>query len=247
MKVKMVKMGVDIDENRNHRVRGIIPTDNNEYLFVEVNLRHRPEIQNTNLSRKDYENKYPNESYIGINECYRVDIPKDYRNCSSKGFHSQSFPEYEYTNENIVKVLQTFNKNIKSIELTNENYIEKYCEEKGFFELYDDRLKHKNEIQEINWIEPEINGKVKYKYKYTCYAVNGSEYSEIRDATCKMDEVINEYGKEKVKNLANKYMDTKIISLKSDIVIKRYEEIFKKAFEDNLINLESEFEEYSDI
>ena len=36
MKIKMVKMGMDIDETRNHRIRGIIPTKDGKYLFIEM-------------------------------------------------------------------------------------------------------------------------------------------------------------------------------------------------------------------
>ena len=35
MKIKMVKMGMDIDETRNHRIRGIIPTKDGKYLFID--------------------------------------------------------------------------------------------------------------------------------------------------------------------------------------------------------------------
>ena len=64
MKIKMVKMGIDIDETRNHRIRGIVPTKDGKYLFIEMLQGNRPNIKYTSLSNKEYELQYPNQEYI---------------------------------------------------------------------------------------------------------------------------------------------------------------------------------------
>ena len=50
----MVKMGMDIDETRNHRIRGIVPTEDGKYLFVEIMQGRRPDIKYTSCSKKEY-------------------------------------------------------------------------------------------------------------------------------------------------------------------------------------------------
>ena len=54
--VKLVKMGVDIDDTRNHRVRGIIKTEDNKYLFIEILQGNRISRKNLSLSSEDYLN-----------------------------------------------------------------------------------------------------------------------------------------------------------------------------------------------
>lgn len=67
MKVKMVKMGMDIDETRNHRIRGIIPTKDEKYLFVEILQGRRLDKKYfKSLTSKEYELKYPNPEYIWV-------------------------------------------------------------------------------------------------------------------------------------------------------------------------------------
>ena len=78
MKIKFVKMGMDIDKTRNHRIRGIVPTEDNKYLFVEILQGRRVKRQYTSLSQKEYREKYPYEEYINIDFCFRVDVPEDY-------------------------------------------------------------------------------------------------------------------------------------------------------------------------
>ena len=64
MKIKMIKMGMDIDETRNHRIRGIVPTSDGKYLFIEIMQGSRPDRKYTSCSPKEYEKKYPNPEYI---------------------------------------------------------------------------------------------------------------------------------------------------------------------------------------
>ncbi len=71
MKIKFVKMGMDIDKTRNHRIRGIVPTDDGKYLFIEILQGRRVKRQYTSLSKKEYEEKYPYEEYINIDFCFR--------------------------------------------------------------------------------------------------------------------------------------------------------------------------------
>ena len=120
----MVKMGMDIDETRNHRIRGIIPTSDGKYLFIEIMQGRRPDRKYTSCSLKEYEKRYPNPEYIAIDGCFRVDIPEDYFKNYTKEFSNYdraALFEYAHTKENIVKLLQEFNKDIDDIELTDDN------------------------------------------------------------------------------------------------------------------------------
>lgn len=252
MKVKMVKMGMDIDETRNHRIRGIIPTKDKKYLFIEILQGERPNIRYTSLSKKDYELKYPNQEYIWIDGCFRVDIAKEhYDNYSPefKEYDRNSFHELAHTKENIVKLLQRLNEDIEDIELVDDYYLDKFCEERGFFRLYDSRLKHHNELKEVKWVDPSINGEMQFKYKYTCYAANGTEYSEILETREKITDVIKEYGKDNVKPLVTAYVkDISSRILKSDEAKEHYSQFLKDVFENEKSDLSIELdEEYSDI
>ena len=40
--IKLVKMGCDIDEENNHRIRGVVPTEDGKQVFVEVGDIERP-------------------------------------------------------------------------------------------------------------------------------------------------------------------------------------------------------------
>lgn len=218
MKIKMVKMGMDIDETRNHRIRGIVPTSDGKYLFIEILQGKRPNIRYTSCSQKEYEVKYPNPEYISIDSCFRVDIPEDYFRNYTKEFseyNRKSLFEYAYTKENIVKVLQKFNKEIDEIELTDDYYIDKYCEEKGFFSLYDNRLKHQYKPIEVKWTDMLKNGESRIKVLYTCYSSNGLKYQEEQMREKNTQYFINEYGKEIIEKLMTKYIDEKSKYIKS--------------------------------
>lgn len=253
MKVKMVKMGMDIDETRNHRIRGIIPTKDEKYLFVEILQGRRLDKKYfKSLTSKQYELKYPNPEYIWVDFCFRVDIPEEhYRNYSPEyeDFEKNSFYELAYTKDNIVKLLQKLNPDIDEVELVDDYYIDKFCEEKGFFELYDNRLKHHNKLKEVIWVEPSIEGKIHYKYEYTCYAVNGTKYSEIRETKGKINKLIEEYGKDNVKPLVTAYVkDICSHIIKSDKVQEHYNQFLKDVFENDKDKLSVELdEEYIDI
>ena len=136
MKIKMVKMGMDIDETRNYRIRGIIPTKDGKYLFVEIQQGNRPDIRYTSLSKNEYNLKYPNQEYIYLDAIFRVDMPKDYYHYYSSEFSSFERPYYElnYTNENIVS-----DKTIKLIRMFYYVDIEKISK-------IDISQKSKNEI-----------------------------------------------------------------------------------------------------
>ena len=60
----MVKMGMDIDKTRNHRIRGIVPTEDGKYLFVEITQGRRPDKKYMLCSQKEYEKMYPYPEYI---------------------------------------------------------------------------------------------------------------------------------------------------------------------------------------
>lgn len=252
MKVKMVKMGSDYKTPINCRMRGIVITQDNKHLFVEIGCAYSPNIKNTSLSKNEYNQKYPNAEYVSVDFCFRVDIPEDYyKNCSKEynKYTRENLFEIPYTKEGIIEFLQKLNKEIDDIELVDDYYIDKYCEEKGFFELYDSRLKHHNELKEVKWVDPFINGEMQFKYKYTCYATNGTEYSEILETKEKITDVIKEYGKDNVKPLVTAYVKDICSSiLKSDEAKEHYNQFLKDVFENEKSDLSIELdEEYSDI
>ena len=247
MKIKMVKMGMDIDETRNHRIRGIIPTDDGKYLFVEILQGSRPALRYTSCSSKEYEKRYPNPEYVYLDSCFRVDIPEDYFKNYTKEFSAYdrvALFEYSYTKENIIKVLQKFNKDIDDIELTDENYIDKYCEEKGFFSLYDNRLKHDYKPIGIEWTDLRKDGNTRIRLLYTCYSANGLKYQEEQTRERDTQYFINEYGKEIMEELMTKYVDEKSKSIKSQEVLNLFIEDKNKLFEEEK---ESDIEDSIDM
>lgn len=248
MKVKMVKMGMDIDETRNHRIRGIVPTEDGKYLFVEILEGNRPNIRYTNLSPSEYSLKYPYEEYVWVDSCFRVDIPKDYyENYTEefKDYDRNSFPKLQHTKENIIKLLQEFNKNIDDIELVDDYYIDKFCEEKGFFKLYDNRLKHSYHPKIVFWSDLEKDGKTQLDCIYTCYSADGSvEYSEEQRRYISINEMIQEYGIDMTKILIDEYINNLCKKINKPDIQEHYRTIGKELFEDKNadISLEDEIE-----
>lgn len=235
MKIKMVKMGMDIDETRNHRIRGIVPTEDGKYLFVEIMQGRRPDIKYTSCSKKEYEQKYPNPEYVYLDSCFRVDIPEDYFKNYTKEFSDydrRALFEYAHTKENIVKLLQKFNKDIDDIELTDDYYIDKFCEEKGFFRLYDNRLKHEYKPIEIDWTDLNKDGYSRVKFLYTCYSAGGLKYQEEKRHERKTQDLINEYGKELISDLMTKYVDDRCKNIDNQEMVNSYIEDKNKLFED---------------
>lgn len=250
MKIKMVKLGWDIDETRNRRISGIIPTIDGKYLFVEISLVNRPDIRHTSLSSKDYEKKYPYAEYVSIDFCFRVDLPKDFNRNYSKEFreyNNKCFYELEYTNSNIVKVLQIFNPNIENIELTDTYYIDKFCEEKGFFKLYDKRLNHNYEPLKIDWISLPNKNDAIVKFLYTCYATNGTEYKEELRERHSIQNLVKNYGKEKIQKLVYEDIEQTcaIHSTPEDKdAFKKYrQELFEKYCQEVSSTLSNEIED----
>lgn len=235
MKIKMVKMGMDIDETRNHRIRGIVPTSDGKYLFIEIMQGKRPDRKYTSCFLKEYEKRYPNSEYIAIDGCFRVDIPEDYFKNYTKEFSDYdraALFEYAHTKENIIKVLQKFNKDIDDIELTDDYYIDKYCEEKGFFSLYDYRLKHEYKPIEVEWTDMLKNGDTRIKVLYTCYSANGLKYQEEQTRERDTQYFINEYGKETMENLMTKYIDEKSKCVKNKEFLNSLIEDKNKLFKE---------------
>lgn len=182
LKIKFVKMGMDIKDNAeglNHRMRAIIPTDDGDYIFIEIICGTRTPQQYTNITQKKvYFERYPHEHYIYIDAIFRVDVPEDYyKNYSSKyrDFVDCHFKE-EFTKENIIKVLQKLNKNIIDFELTDNYYLDEFCEKMGFYRLHDTRLQHKIEPLKIlnHWGDNII-----IEYLYTAWNYNRTvEYQQ---------------------------------------------------------------------
>ena len=237
--VKLVKMGVDIDDTRNHRVRGIIKTEDNKYLFIEILQGNRISRKNLSLSSEDYLKKYPCKEYIFVDGCFRVDIPEDYNKNYSPEFSKydrHSFYKMEYNKENIIKLLQKFNKNIKDIELVDDYYLDDYCNQKGFYKLYDDRLNH---TLFPNQIKYKNNEKIIFNMTYSCTNYDNSvTYTENIDRSYEFDlEKLNkEFGTEKMKKLLDDYEKNKLSKhISSKNTFKFLYEVnlkeFKKSFE----------------
>lgn len=225
--IKLVKMGCDIDEENNHRVRGIIPTEGGKQVFIEVLDGHRFDRSYLNISKEEYFKKYPYENYLWCDFCFRVDIPQDYYdNYSSdiKKLSKSSYYDIEYNKKGIISFLQQLNKNITDIELVDKNYIDDYCSEHGFYRLYDDRLEHSYEPLKINY---KSDKEVQFDMLYKCTNYNHTvDYEEIEKNTFKnykMNELYDKFGKEKIDSLFSEY-DKKMEELFASIHVKKQED-----------------------
>lgn len=212
MKVQLIKMGMDIDETRNHRVRGIIETKDNEYLFIEILEGNRPKMQYTNLSKKEYDKRFPIEEYIWIDGCFRVDVPEDYyKNYTKKYADLKSFRDIPHSKEGIIKVLQMFNPEIDDYELVNENYIDKFIEEKGFYRLYDPKLEHTYEPIKMMYYS-DRNNIARVKFLYTCLSADKKHrFEEYQEREVVIDdEFINKYGADTTNILIQEYKERRL-------------------------------------
>lgn len=207
----MVKMGMDMEGGRNHRLRGITTTNDNKYIFIEILCGHRPDIKYTNLTKKQYNKRFPYENYIYVDSCFRVDVPSDkYHNFTPElgKYDRKGFYNMEYTNENIIELLHKINKNIIGIQLVDNNYIDEFNDENGFYDLYDDRLDHKNELLNIVYMTDNY---MQLKEEYSCYNYDHSViYKEKRNQyydNYKISDLYKIYGKEAVDKNIKKYND----------------------------------------
>lgn len=235
MKIKMVGMGSDYITPINCRLRGIVVTSDNKHLFVEVGCAYSPNIKNTSLTQKEYNIKYPNQKYVSVNSCFRVDIPEDNYKSSTKEYNKyirKNFFELPYTEEGIIKFLKKLNNDIDGIEFVNDYYIDKYCEENGFYELYDDRLEHDYKILSIRYLNPCINRNNIIKYKYTCYAKDHTEFSEIREERDNIKNIIKKYGAENVKPLVLEYIEEMSETFNPKLK-ERFKQLVTEVFEVN--------------
>lgn len=213
--IKMIKMGLNIDDERNYRVCGIIPAENGDYICVELSLAHRFDKNYfpDKKQREKYFDMHKYSEYIVMDFCFRVDDPKEHLNNRSPKYEeylNKSYANYEYTNQNIVKVLQEFNPNITNIELVDDYYIDDYIEENNFYKLYDSRLEHKYEPLEIIDMNDYY---IKLKTKYSCLNYNQTIlYEEERVdeyKTSDLDDLKTKYGKDKLENLIEEYNKNK--------------------------------------
>lgn len=212
--IKLIKMGCDIDEENNHRVRGIIPTEDGKQVFVEVMDGHRynRSYYNSyfhNLSMDDYLKKYPYEDYLVCDFCFRVDIPQDYCDNYSrdlKDFEKNSYHDIEYNKKGIITFLQKLNKHITDIELVDKNYIDDYCDEHGFYRLYDRRLEHSYEpLKVIHKTDKEVHFDMLYKCTNFNHTVDYEETRRDIFTNYKVEELYERFGKEKIDNLFGEY------------------------------------------
>lgn len=208
---KFIKMGMDIKNGTNHRVRGIIEADNGDYLFLEFICGNSPskDYLSTKVAKKNYEQKYPFKHYVYLDFCFRVDNPEDFLLNHSDKYHSYSgkaFYDLEYTNENIVKVLQVFNKDIVGIELVDDYYIDDYCDEMGFYTLHDHRLKHNYEAIKINYMGKH---RLVLVTKYSCDNYNNTIHYEDESTkeykNYNIYDLYEEYGRETIDKLIEDY------------------------------------------
>lgn len=236
MKIKMVGMGSDYITPINCRLRGIVVTSDNKHLFVEVGCAYSPNIKSTSLTQKEYNIKYPNQKYVSVDSCFRVDIPEDKYKNSTKEYNRyirENLFELPYTEEGIIEFLKKLNNDIDGIEFVTDYYIDKYCEENGFYELYDDRLKHNYELLSIRYLDPCINSNSIIRYKYTCYAKNSTEFNEIREESKKIKDIIKKYGVNNVKPLVLEYIDETTKAFNNKEVTERFKQLVTEVFEAN--------------
>lgn len=125
------------------------------------------------------------------------------------------------------------------------NYIKKYCEENGFYKLYDDRLKHSNEILSVKYLDPYIRNDSIIICKYTCYAKDGTEYSEVIEEKDKIRNIVNKYGEEKVKTLALEYIDEICRIFANEKVRETFDKVLTHVFkvdkEEKTLDIENEY------
>ena len=249
MKVKMVKMGSNYTKPINYRMRGIVVTEDNKHLFVEISCANSPDIKSTLLSPKEYNLKYPNSQYVSVDFCFRVDRPEDFYKCLTKEYCKYTrtnLLKIPYTKDGIIEFLQKLNKSIDDIELVDDYYIDKYCEENGFFELYDDRLKHSKKILSIENLSPNINDNSRIQYQYTCYAADGTEFSETSREIANIRDIVNEYGIRNVKPLAVKYVK-KICSVSNNPKLtENFNQLLKNVFDNNKKELKNNLDKNND-
>lgn len=236
MKVKMIKMGSNYTTPINCRMRGIVVTNDNKHILVEIGCAYSPNIKNTTLSQSEYILKYPNPQYVSVDFCFRVDRPEDYYNNRTdeyKIYTRENLYQIPYTKEGIIAFLQNLNKNIDDIEFVNDYYIDKYCEENGFYELYDNRLKHSYELLSIKYLDPDIKDDSNIICKYTCYAVDGTEYNEIIEEKDNIKNIVNKYGKENVKPLVKEYIEENCKIFTSIELREKFNQLVIDIFETN--------------
>lgn len=205
----MIKAGSDIDSKRNYRIRGIVPVDNGDYIYLGISQGTRPpKAYFKNMSEKEFKDNFPYENYIHIDACFRVDVPEDkYNNysLSYKNFNSKSFRSIDYTSENILNLCRTFNKKISEVELVKKDYIDKFEDEMGFYDLYDERLSYSLKPIEILFMNKDT---IKLKMHYHCTNYNNTvDFDKIveRYYTKGIDSLKKEYGKEFIDSLIESY------------------------------------------
>lgn len=126
--------------------------------------------------------------------------------------------------------------------------MDKYCEENGFYELYDDRLKHNYEILSIKYLDPDIKDDSNIIYKYTCYAVDGTEFSEIREEKDNIKNIVKKYGLENVKPLVLEYINKMCKTFTSIELKEKFNQLVIDVFEtdknENSLEMDND---YTDI
>ena len=148
-----------------------------------------------------------------------------------------------YTKENIVDLLKNFNEDIEDVELVEDYYLDKFCEEKGFFRLYDKRLEHTYKPVEIVSSKFKDSGPTKVKFLYTCYSANGIKYCEEQLEVLTFYDLIQKYGKETVQPLVDKYVSQlKDVSLQEEYM-KNSKETFDMVESELNEDLESEYDD----
>ncbi len=210
MKIKMEKKGSDQDNSLNPRIRGVIPTEDGKYVLIEIHKAHRPDEKYFKMAKDKYNKKFPNEEYVSVMDCYRIDNPKEYYDYFSKDykhFESDRFYELPYNKEGVIKLLQMINKNIDDIEVTDKSYIDELKEERGFFKLYDDRLKHSYIPLKIDWSDLKADGQTKIEVLYTCYSASGEKFEEKVKLEKDTLDIFKQFGKEKIENMFDDYVN----------------------------------------
>lgn len=91
------------------------------------------------------------------------------------------------------------------------------------------------------WCDFTIEGKTKIKSLYTCYSANGSEYTEEITREGKLEDFINEYGKDTMNKLLDNYIEKEVARINKQ-EFKNIAETYKaEIFSNNVLEDEMEY------
>ena len=106
----------------------------------------------------------------------------------------------------------------------------------------------KYKILSIKYLDPDIKDKSKITYKYTCYAKDGTEFSEIGEERDNIKNIVKKYGVENVKPLALDYIDKLCKTFTSIELKEKFNQLIIDVFETDKDEILLEMDnDYTDI